>query len=356
MEIINKLNRTPREILYEILGRLSGLDVSPSSANYQSAGAISVELRNIALTILWTLDQTFIKTATGEYLDYLAEQFKFERTPARTAIVKAEIVGADVPEGNRFASVGLADSIIYKVINPSNLGIETEPNIYYLEAEKLNEQANYYTGGLLVIDFLPNITKAEIKEIITPQRAIESDEDFRRRVQENLIAEATDGNVAQYKKWLSEMEGVGKYKVTPIWDGANTVKCTILNDLNQTANPQLIKEVQDVLDPNSEGLGQGLAPIGAIVTVDTATTKTINIDVEVVYKSGKSTNNLQKILSEFFSEIAFDRSVVSYLQVAGAISNDPNIDYITSLKLNSGTQDIPLQANEVPTLGDLNVN
>ncbi len=351
MEIL-QLNRTPQEILNDILKRLTDVDTRPSSANYQSVSAIAYELRNIALLIQWALNQTFIGTATEEYLDMLAEQYKYTREQARTAIVKAEIIGdTEVPIGNRFASVDLADSIIYKVIN------KAENNIYYLQAEKLNPQANYYIGDIVIIDYIEDLKSAKIIEVINPQREAEDDETFRKRVQENLIAEATDGNIAQYKKWLSEIDGVGKSKITSLWNGANTVKCTILNEINKKASTELIDTVQKILDPESEGLGEGLAPIGAIVTVDTAEELTIDIDITVEYKPGKNNApNLKKELNEFFGTIAFDRSVVSYLQIASVISNNADIDYIVALNLNGGQTDIRLNINQIPVLGSLNVN
>lgn len=351
MNELNLLDRTPEQILNDILSRLKDLDIRPSSANYQSVGAVAYELRNIALTLKWAINQTFLATATDEYLDTLGEQFQFVREPAKPVVVKAEIVGEEVPVGNRFASLGLSESIIYRVIE------KKEENIYYLEAEELNPQANYYIGDIAIIDFLANLTSAKITEIVIPQREQEDDEAYRKRIQENLIAEATDGNVAQYKKWLSEIDGVGKSKVTGLWNGANTVKCTILNELNQKASTELIEKVQEILDPNSEGLGEGKAPIGAIVTVDTGEELKVNITVSVEYKQGKtSAPTLKKELEDFFGNIAFDRSVVSYLQVAGIISNNEDVDYITSLTINDGQVDIPLSGNQIPVLGDLDVS
>lgn len=348
---LSMLNRTPDQITKDILSRLTGLDTRPSSANYQSAGAIAFELRYMALMIEWMKNQTFLATATDGYLDTLAEQFKFKRDEAKPVVVKAEIIGDTVPIGNRFASLGLSDSIIYKIVEYKG------DNVYYLQAEELNPQANYYTGDITIIDFIANLTSAKITEIIIPQREVESDEAFRKRIQENLIAEATDGNIAQYKKWLSEIDGVGKSKITSLWNGANTVKCTILNELNQKASEELVEQVQKVLDPDSQGLGEGKAPIGAIVTVDTAEELKINIDITVEYKEGKtSAPTLEQELKDFFSRIAFERTAVSYLQVTGIISNNNDIDYIVSATINGGREDIPVNSNQVPVLGDLDVN
>lgn len=352
MNDTNILNRSPQQITANILERMDNVDTRPSSVNYQSAAAIAQELRNNLLMIDWAKRESFIGTATGENLDLLAEQFNFFRLPPIKATVKAEIITNNpIPIGNRFASVGLTDSVIYKVVE------ELPDNKFYLMAEELNEQANYYTGDIVIIDFIPNVKKAEIIEIVNPQKEQETDDEFRERIQKNLIAEATDGNIAQYEKWLSEIEGIGKSKVISLWNGPNTVKCVILNELNQQASTELITKVQNILDPDSQGLGEGLAPIGAKVTVDTAEELKINIELAVEYKKGKtSAPTLRNELNKMMSEIAFNRSVVSYLQVAGVIHNNEDIDFITSLSINGKQTDITLKANQIPTLGTLNVN
>lgn len=350
-EFLSIIKRTPDEIKNDILNRLKNIDIRPSGANYQSVAPVAYELKNVILLLEWMINQSFIATATEEYLDILGEQFQFKRESAKPVVVKAEIIGNDVPIGNRFASLNLENSIIYRVTE--SIG----ENIYYLEAESLNPQANYYKGNIEIIDFITNLTSAKIVDIVIPQKEAEDDEAYRKRIQENLIAEATDGNVAQYKKWLSEIDGVGKSKITSLWNGANTVKCTILNEINQKASEELIQKVQEILDPESSGLGEGKAPIGAIVTVDTGIELTVNISISVEYKQGQtSAPTLRKELEDFFANIAFDRSVVSYLQVAGIISNNKDIDFITSLTINSGTIDIPLSSNQIPVLGDLNVS
>lgn len=344
-------NRTAKQIAQDILSRLEDIDTRQSSSSYQTVGAVSLELRNLFLQLGYAMRMSFIGTAEGEYLDTLAEQFKFKREPSTKAIVKAEIIGNKVPIGNRFASVNLPQSIIYKVTE--DLG----ENNYFLQAEDLNDEVNFYTGDIAIIDYITDISSAKITEITFPQKAEEDDEQFRKRIENNLIAEATDGNVAQYEKWLRDFEGIGKSKVKPKWNGVNTVKCTILNDINKSASEELIEKVQNYLDPNKQGLGEGKAPIGAVVTVDTTTDLPINIVLKVTYKEGKSSApTLKTELNKFFEEIAFERTVVSYLQIAGVISNNENINFISSLTLNGQKKDIPISETQTAILGTLDIS
>ena len=90
---------------------------------------------------------------------------------------------------------------------------------------------------------------------------------------------ATSGNVYHYKQWAREVEGVGDTRIFPLWNGANTVKVVIIDDNQQPASLELVKKVQDHIDPMGEdnatwGAGYGEALIGAYSTVDGLLQKT----------------------------------------------------------------------------------
>lgn len=334
-----------------ILDRISDdYDKDPGGMLYEAVSPVAYELADVYFNVDNLFAEAFIATATGTYLDTLAADYQMTRETAVPATVLAELVGADVPVGTRFASVGLTDSIYYKVIQA--LG----DNLYYLQGAEYNAQANYYTGTLTQIDYVNGLTSATITAIVIPQTATETDDEFRTRIQENLIAEASDGNVAQYTKWLSEIDGVGKSKVTALAYGDNTVGCMILDELNQPASDTLLAQVQETLDPDGEGLGEGLAPIGAKVTVTTPDAVTIDIAVSLTYKDGAtSAPNLEADLRALLADVAFDRSTVSYLQVAAVVYASENVDYINSLTVNDGTVDITIDSDEVAVLGDIDV-
>lgn len=293
--------------------------------------------------------EAFLPTASGEYLDILARDFGYSREMAVPATVKAELVGNTIPVGTRFLSSG-TEAIMYKVTVPLT------DNLYLMEAAEVNPLANYYTGELIMVDYINNLKSAKITEIVIPQKETETDEEFRTRIQGNLIAEAADGNTAQFYKWISEIDGVGKARVNPLAYGENTVGVAVLNELNTPASAELIKKVQDELDPNSEGKGNGKATIGQKVTVTTPTEFLIDIAVTVVYRQGKTSSpTLKSELESFFGEIALERSAVSYLQIGSVITNNADIDYVTSLTLNGASADLPIPENKVAVLGELNV-
>lgn len=343
--------RNYEEILNAVLNRIPDkYDKREGSVLYEAVAPLCAEITQLELEIESMRNETFIATATGEYLDMLAKDYDIVRKPAIPVIVKSEIIGGNIAIGNKFSSIG-NDAVIYLVDK-----IISE-DLYELKGAGIYSQANYYTGEIAAIDYVGNPKSAKIINIIAPQSLEENDDDFRTRIQNSLISEAADGNVAQYKKWLSELSNIGKSKIYSLWNGANTVKCLILNTLQRAASKELIEIAQEYFDPGITGLGNGKAPIGAFVTIVTAIEKNIDIVVNVVYREGiNSAPTLRNELEKFMGEIALDRTVVSYLQVGSIITNNKDIDYITALTLNGATTDISISDGEIPILGALNVN
>ena len=102
----------------------------------------------------------------------------------------------------------------------------------------------------------------------------------------------------------------------------------------------------------SEGMGNGVAPIGAFVTVSTAREIPISVSATVSFKSGYSdTEAITKALENYFSEIAYQKSTIAYMSVGAVILNVEGVDFVNDLKINGGTADIRLGDEEIPVVG-----
>jgi uncharacterized phage protein gp47/JayE len=182
-----------------------------------------------------------------------------------------------------------------------------------------------------------------------------SDADVRTAYFDYVNSVATDGNVNQYYRWCDEYDGIGNAKVMPLWNGANTVKVSILNASNRKASDILVAEFQEYLDPNSKGMGDGVAPIGAFVTVTTATEVPLSISGDVTLEDGyDDTSILNEGLVKYFKEIAYKKDILSYMQIGSAILDIDGVGFITNLKINGSTNDITLTDDQIPTLGETN--
>src|SRR5690606_3897420 len=90
------------------------------------------------------------------------------------------------------------------------------------------------------------------------------------------------GAIRDYERWAQEVPGVGGVTVIPEWNGPGTVKLIIVDANGEPANQQLIENVQNYIAPED---GDGLAPIGAEVTVAAPTRTEIDIDVDLILES-----------------------------------------------------------------------
>lgn len=225
--------------------------------------------------------------------------------------------------------------------------------VYRMRCETAGTAPNNLTGVLTPITEAPSdLTIAELFECIIEGENEATDEDIRSAYNDYVKNLKSDGNVSQYESWCDEYDGIGNYRIFPLWNGNNTVKASILNVSNRAASEELIAEFQEYLDPNIEGMGNGVAPIGAFVTVDTATEIPINISATLDMKDGYSdTEQVKQAIVDYFASIAYKKNVVAYMNVGATIINAPGVEFVNNLIVNDGTNDIALGNEEIPVIG-----
>ena len=108
------------------------------------------------------------------------------------------------------------------------------------------------------------------------------------------------------------MEGVGQVKANRTPNGGGTVEIIITDSEGSPASDELINSVKEKLDPAEfTGLGEGIAPIGHSVAVNTVTYVSKEIyfsDVEYTENADKDAIKLavENILSNYANEINSD--------------------------------------------------
>lgn len=185
----------------------------------------------------------------------------------------------------------------------------------------------------------------------------ETDDSLRERYYEAVQQPATSGNIYHYMQWAKEVEGVGDAKVFPLWNGDNTVKVTIINSDKQPADSALVKKVQDYIDPNSSGTGEGEAPIGAYCTIVSAAAKTITVSANIQLLAGYEKETVEatikKGITGYLQSIAFKQDYVSYGKIANEINDADGVKDYSGLFVNGGTANIEVAEEEVATLGEV---
>lgn len=325
----------------------SSLDKREGSIVYTALAPAALEIANLYVDADIMLNQTFAGTAVGGYLDMIMDEFGYQRKPASKAVMRGRF-NKDVEIGERFNG----DKWNYSV----SKAIPNTAHEYELECEVAGAFGSEYVGALIPMNYIEGLKSAEIVGVIIPGQDIETDESLRERFFEGIKNQRSDGNVAQYMKWIGEFPGIGKGKVIPLWNGANTVKVIILDAKNALASTELISRFQKHLDPGAQGLGNGVAPIGAKVTVETAKEKKISVKAAMVLNEGySSATGAEEAVKALFSEIALTRAQVGYMELGARLQVLPCCKWLKALSLNSGSTDVTLSVDEIPALESLDV-
>ncbi len=315
--------------------------------------------------------QAFIQTASGEALDLLAVLGGVTRAQASAAVLLG-IFNVQVPIGARFSTINGANSINFTATAAATVE-EPQPGSYYYQmtAETPGTIGNEYTGPILPITVITGLTSAQLTDILVPGDDTETDGAFRDRIITALTDRPFGGNIASYREDILAIDGVGAVQVYPTWNGGGTVKCSILGADFLPASEPLIESVQNAVDPPTSGLGLGLAPIGAKVTVAAPSEVTVNVSATLTLTSGASIGQVQQPIEDAIeayllsvrqswanntgtSDVAYAADV--YLaRVLAAIVGVTGVVNATDVQLNGETADLILTqtgaTQQVPILG-----
>lgn len=337
-------------MIQRVASEYPNLDVREGSMLYNSLAGAAVELA-IAYTELDNiLNESFVQTASRDNLYLSCEEIGMDTSVfnATAGTFQGEF-NVEVPVGSRW-NCGDYNYTVDEFIEQDN---STNYYKYSMSCETLGAEPNAFTGSLTAITDIPSgLTYAELTDCLVEGEDELSDDEIRIAYYEFVNATATDGNVGQYERWCSGYEGIGNYKIMPLWNGANTVKVSILSASNTAASELLVNEFQEYLDPNKNGMGDGVAPIGAFVTVTTATEKAISVKANIKLVSGYSaTPDIDSALVDYFASIAYEKSNVPFMNVGAVILSVAGVESISNLTVNGGTSDIALGNEEIPVKG-----
>lgn len=333
-------------VMQRMLDNVSNeVDKREGSVIWDALAPCARELVNMAAEIEQALDNTFAGTAEREWLIKRCNEVGVTPYPATYAVRRAlftpDTVAIDI--GQRFSF----ENVNFKVIE--NVG----GGEYYLQCEEAGEIGNDGSGILVPISYVKGLETATLlPEVVIFGEEEESTEDLRQRYFDTLPSMTLDGNIAQYSKWCRGYAGIGNFKIFPEWNGKNTVKVSILSSENTVASELLIKDFQEYLDPNSEGLGMGKAPIGAVVTVSTASETIIDVHALLAFKEGFSGPvDAEKELRDYIQSQNYNKSVISYIGVCAILQNNYAVDVALDITINGIKENIQLGNEEIARLG-----
>lgn len=355
------------------------LDKREGSIIYDAVAPACYELAEMYMQLRQIVQQTYVSTANGEYLDLRVQEQGLERYAATYAVKKAAFANASgnpvsIPIGSRFSTIADADSINYEVTAEYK---DEDGNVvlgaYQLTCETLGTSGNTYAGSLLPITYISGLATAIMSAIIIPARDEETDEELLVRYLAKANKKSFGGNIAQYDEMLKSIDGVGEVQVYPVWNGGGTVKVSVIDAEYNPITADFINALQQEVDPENaegqQGTGLGRAPIGHKVTVVSPAAVTINVTAKIALKPGYTLISVQTpietAIDEYLLEIRQQwglsdemnnySSAVYLARVTAAMLLVPGVLNVTNTQLNGSAADIILTENaatqELPLLG-----
>lgn len=345
----------------EILGKL--LDAMPDSyqktigfPTYDLLAAVSLRMGETDRQLAAAADKLDPEKLTGDELDrYIFPRAGLERRQATFAHGVVHVTGTGtVEQGALFESGGGVQFAATETVEVKGEG--DVPVTCRMDGSAGNLPAHSITQMPVTIG---GISACDNPAPITGGYAEEDDAAYYARYLLKIRTPATSGNIYHYQSWALEVAGVGAVKVFPLGHGANTVDVVLVDNTGQPAGEDLVRTVQDYIDPESTGEGRGQAPIGARCYVSAATAKPLDIRCTVTRlgsaEQGAITAAIRETLQKYFAEIAFKQPRVSYARISDRILDVPGVLDHEGLIVAGGTANIRIGAREVATLGEVTV-
>ena len=237
-------------------------------------------------------------------------------------------------------------------------------NAQLVQCETAGTISNNYTGTMVPIEYVEGLQKAELRHCLTPAEDEEDTEHFRARLIEARRSIAFGGNIADYRTKVLALEGVGQCKVYPEWNSdvrpaelqlddteyealkeglfdlvnayttitpaqydkamsliaaAHEGKLTVggavrivvagVDAQHITIDEALRAKLQKEIDPvDRAGEGYGIAPIGHVVSIVSATAKPITVALQLQYKTSNHEVRaaVEEVIDKYFATL-YDR-------------------------------------------------
>ena len=392
-------NITYEMILQRMLDRVPDkLDKREGSVIWDTHSPTAIELQILYIELDAILREAYGDTASREFLILRCRERGIIPYPKTQAILKGKFMPIVIDViGKRF-SIG---EINYKVTEKISDGE------YRVQCETAGVIGNQYLGDMIPIEYIDRLASAELTEVLIPGEEEEETETLRKRYFASFDEKSFGGNRADYIEKTNAIPGVGKTKVTRIWNSDNppadmipsaavkawyestiaaldgeaadwiravysaalekkltiggTVLLTILDSDFGVASETLIKTVQEMIDPmENTGEGYGLAPIGHIVSVKSAQGVEITVSAALDFETGYGWHNLQdhidSAVSDYLLELRKTWDDKSYLtvrvsQIERRLLDIQGIVDVKDTLINGSGANLDLGPYEIPIFG-----
>lgn len=341
----------------DLKNKANKLEGSFASDNIQAVGK---EVANLYSRLNYLNDMHYTETAEGVWLDKDGMQFGVDRKKATKAIGEVTFYGKDntvIPSGF--------------IVSSGDLDYQTTQYVTISDGKAVSKVIALMEGSLSNVapnmidkhDTLQGLERVTNEKEITGGTDEEQDEDYRERILIKKRFQGTSGNIYHYLHWALEVDGVGRAKVFPLWQGAGTVKVSILDANQKKANEDLVLKVKTHIDGGADRNGEALAPIGALLTVSTAEEVILNINANVILRPEIEAHS--EMVEQAFKEelqiyidknISYKDNKLTVAKMIDILYSVEGIEDIENFKVNNSLDTIRIGEEEILKVGEVSFN
>lgn len=366
---------THEKILADALAAApEGIDTRPGSIYYDAVNGISMRIAKYYGDLDLVREMATVMSATDDALDTKASEYGVTRRTATKAQYRAIFEGTTPAVGERFYY-----DLAYFVLK-SEQG--DDGPVLVFEAEQAGESGNeIYPGTPAVpVNSIEGLDVSTFGEIFERGSDREEDDNLRQRVLEKIAGPAENGNRQHYKTWCEERSGVGRARIFPLWYGENTVKAVLIDPTGKPAGEPTVADVQNYIDPCGkgmtvevegktynfgDGLGNGVANVGAHFTAVAATALEIEVTFTAELAAGADKEQVkeqaQEAIENYLRELVLtadeDTQIVVRISAIGALlAQLKTLTDYSELLLNGEESNITPGSDDVPVLKEVVVS
>lgn len=296
---------------------------------------------------------SFVDETSGRFIDKNAAGYGITRKSGTTASVLLTFTGSagtTIPAGTLCVT---QDGLGFATDEVLTLG-EDGSGTVTATADAVGTAYNVPAGAIISMQqAVSGVTSLTNEDAAAGGTDPETDAALFARLDAYKKTPPTSGNDRHYHQWALAVNGVGAASVIRCWDGPGTVKVIIADMALRPVEEELRAEVAAYIETQR--------PVTAEVTVESAAGVPVTVSVTVTTDGTVSKLNTEKELTErlaeYLGEIAFTEGAeVVYNRVLALVMGLPGVTDCADLLVGGGTDNVPLDANEIPMLGSVTVN
>ena len=311
------------------------------------------EIYNMQSSLEWTKRQFFAATATGESLDYLAQQRGLERKPAQKArgsltfsLAEAKNYAVAIPAGTVVAT-DTEVPLRFVTTEDGEIPQATFSASIPAEAEEAGYRGNVAFGVATVPVSVPAvISGVRNASAFRGGSDRESDNNLRQRILDSFVSAPNGMNAAYYKRLALSVDGVEKAGVVERSNGSGTATVYVSGTRGE-ASAEVVSQVSALLNEHQ--------CVGAVVTAAQAVMRDVDLNVTVTPKTGFTDEEVRWRIENAFADYVYAVPMGGKFYLSKLGSYLIGTDCIETYALDQSMTDLSLSGAMCLRVGDVTI-